>query len=172
MQGRISWRPKVQTLGPLQVCPVVNFTVPGLVEVCKSWPQHPVIWKRVEWMHHWQHHPFHKPTKLTIPPSNINEWLRNKHNLQEQDTLPDPSKKAKSRVPVDWMTRRKSARNNSKGTAMGSRNSNTIPYPCASLDKIPKLLAASPTKVLTNAPLNVLPIFCLLRPYYTVTNAI
>lgn len=74
-------------------------------------------------------------------------------------SLPEPNKKAKRSVPVDFITRRKSALNNSKGTASGSKNSKTIGKAGASDAMIPKLLAASPTNVLTKAPLNALPIF-------------
>lgn len=73
--------------------------------------------------------------------------------------LPDPSKKAKRRAPVDLITRRKSALYKSNGTASGSRNSNTIENAGAFDEIIPKLLAASPINVLTNAPLNAAPTF-------------
>lgn len=71
--------------------------------------------------------------------------------------LPEPNKKAKRSVPVDLMTRRKSALKRSKGTARGSRNCKTTSYAGTSLESIPKLLAASPTKMLTREPLSVLP---------------
>lgn len=64
-----------------------------------------------------------------------------------------------SSAPVDCITRRKSALNNSSGTASGNRKFNTTEYAGASQEIIPKLLAASPTKVLTKAPLSALPIF-------------
>lgn len=60
---------------------------------------------------------------------------------------------------MDLITRRKSALNNNNGTAKGSKNSNTILYAGDSHEIIPKLLAARPTKVLTSAPLNALPIW-------------
>lgn len=73
--------------------------------------------------------------------------------------LPEPIKKAKRSVPVDFITPRKSALNNSIGTANGSKKSITIGKAAASEAMIPKLLAASPTNVLTKAPLKALPIF-------------
>lgn len=59
---------------------------------------------------------------------------------------------------MDCIIRRKSALNNSNGTATGSKISKTILYAWASEGRIPKLLAARPTKVLTSAPLSALPI--------------
>lgn len=73
--------------------------------------------------------------------------------------LPEPNKNAKRSVPVDFITLRKSALNNSIGTANGSKNSKTIGKAGASDAMIPKLLAASPTNALTRAPLNALPTF-------------
>jgi hypothetical protein len=61
-------------------------------------------------------------------------------------------------VPVERITWRKFAPNNSNGIARGSRNSKTIEYAGASCGRIPRLLAASPTNVLTNAALTMLPI--------------
>lgn len=86
--------------------------------------------------------------------------------------IPDPSKKAKSNTPVDRTTRRKSARNRSNGTAIGSRYSMTIEYAGASQAMIPRLLAASPTRMLTNDPLNALPTFVFsdLQTQITITH--
>lgn len=71
---------------------------------------------------------------------------------------PDPSKKANRSVPVERTTWYKFAPNNSNGIIKGSRNSKTIEYAGALCGSIPRLLAASPTKVLTRAALTMLPI--------------
>lgn len=71
---------------------------------------------------------------------------------------------------MDLITRRKSALNSNKGTARGSKNSKTIEYAGDSHETTPKLLAASPIKVLTNAPLNALPI--LVRSDLQFKNSI
>lgn len=73
--------------------------------------------------------------------------------------LPEPSKKAESKLPVELMTCFRSALNNNNGIVNGSRNSKTVEYAGASQGIMPKLLAASPTKVLTRAALTMLPIF-------------
>jgi hypothetical protein len=52
--------------------------------------------------------------------------------MVKRKNKPEPSKKAKSKVPVDLNTFRKSALNNSKGTVRGSRYSNTTEYALAS----------------------------------------
>lgn len=88
-----------------------------------------------------------------------NQKLKKKSRRSPWGSLPEPNKNAKRRVPVDFITRRKSALNNSNGTANGSKNSKTVAKAGASDAMIPKLLAASPTNVLTKAPLNALPIF-------------
>lgn len=75
--------------------------------------------------------------------------------------IPDPSKKTTSSVPVDRKMRRKSALKRSKGTATGSRKSMTTEYAGASKGRIPRLLAARPTRMLTMAALNMLPIAVL-----------
>ena len=81
-----------------------------------------------------------------------------KSNTSNVLCAPEPSKKAKRSAPVDLITRRISALYNKSGTAAGRKNSNTIEN-AGALDAIsPKLLAASPIKVLTNAPLNAPPI--------------
>nr|GME17556.1 unnamed product [Ipomoea batatas] len=68
------------------------------------------------------------------------------------------AKNAKNRGPVDLNTLLKSALNNSNGIVNGSKNPNTVEYAGAPCGIIPTLLAASPTKVLTNAALSMLPI--------------
>jgi hypothetical protein len=75
--------------------------------------------------------------------------------------IPDPSKKAKRRAPVDLMTRRRSAPSRRSDTATGNRYLKTTPYVCASDGMRPTLLAARPIKILTRAPLSALPHFVL-----------
>ena len=72
-------------------------------------------------------------------------------------TIPDPSKKVNSNVPVD-RTRRRSAVNNSNGTVKGRLNSMIIEYARASYGIMPILLAVRPTNVLTRAAITMLPI--------------
>lgn len=80
-------------------------------------------------------------------------------HIKDEIILPDPIKKARRSDPVDRIIRRRSALNNSNGIVCGKRNSMKNEYDVVSNGKIPKLLAASPSNVLVNAPLTILPIF-------------
>lgn len=62
-------------------------------------------------------------------------------------------------MPVDCTIRRKSALNSSNGIDNGSKNSKNTAYAFASYGIMPKLLAASPSNVLTRAALTMLPSF-------------
>lgn len=106
---------------------------------------------------------FRKQNKLTF--NTIKATARSRFsrmptlsNFIMLSTIPDRSKKTNSNVPVDRMTRCRSALNNSNGTAKGSINSMIIEYARASYGIMPILLAARPTNVLTRAALTMLPI--------------
>lgn len=84
-------------------------------------------------------------------------WIRPTWRVKCVEILPDPMQKTVRRRPVEAKTRRISAAKRRSGTARGRRNLFTMVYVGESAATRPTLLAASPTSVLTSAPLSALP---------------